>query len=53
MLTVSGGGLWKGVASSHGGGGHHYLRPAIVDADDTTGEEAVGIYVLDIGDVPP
>lgn len=52
VLTESGGGLWKKVTSTHRGGWRG-LRPAIVDADDTTGEEAVGICILDIGDVPP
>lgn len=30
-----------------------YARPSAIDADDTTREEAIGVLVLDVGDVPP
>lgn len=53
VLTSSGGGLYS--ISDEGGivWQREDVRPGAIDADDTPGEEPVGVDVLNVGDVPP
>lgn len=50
--TTKGGGL-GGMFRIQRAGRQGYLRPGVVDANDTSGEDAVGVLVLNVGDVPP
>lgn len=53
VLTSSGGGLHCFSGENVAAWQREDVRPGAIDADDTPGEEPVGVDVLDVGDVPP
>lgn len=53
VLTSSAGGLHCFSGENVAAWQREDIRPGAIDADDTSGEEPVGVDVLNVGDVPP